>query len=36
VLLGERLTPAQIVGGVTISVGCALVLDLVPARWASG
>ncbi len=36
VLLGERLTPAQIVGGVTISVGCALVLGFVPARWAAG
>ena len=36
VLLGERLTPAQIVGGVTISVGCALVLGFVPARWTAG
>lgn len=36
VLLGERLTPTQIVGGVTISVGCALVLGFVPARWAAG
>mgnify|MGYP000047140247 FL=1 len=29
--LGERLSPMQLVGGITIMAGCALVLNLVPA-----
>jgi drug/metabolite transporter (DMT)-like permease len=32
-LLGERLTTAQLIGGATISAGCALVLNIVPVRW---
>ena len=31
-LLGERLSPVQLVGGAVIIVGCALVLDLLPRR----
>jgi len=31
-LLGERLSPAQLVGGAVIITGCSLVLGLVPGR----
>jgi drug/metabolite transporter (DMT)-like permease len=30
--LGERLSPAQLLGGVVIVAGCSLVLGLVPPR----
>jgi drug/metabolite transporter (DMT)-like permease len=36
VLLGERLSLAQLVGGAVIIAGCALVVGLVPRRAADG